>query len=205
MRKLIPILDPAHGVDVPGKRSPDGKHLEYEWSRRICSDLYKELTAHGFRVEITNKEIKEIGLSKRKNIANSINCSSNQIKLLLSIHNNAAGSDNKWKKARGVEIYTSKGQTRSDIFADIILNNLIVDFPTVEGHKYRVDLTDGDLDKESNLTVLMGNYYAVLLEWLFQDNIQDVGLLSCDLMNYRLVQSLVKSLIYIDEHLNELK
>ena len=23
------ILDPAHGIDVAGKRSPDGKHREY--------------------------------------------------------------------------------------------------------------------------------------------------------------------------------
>ena len=32
MRKLIVILDPAHGSDVKGKRSPDGTHLEYLWS-----------------------------------------------------------------------------------------------------------------------------------------------------------------------------
>ena len=165
MRKLILILDPAHGIDTPGKRSPDGNHREYEWSRKICSDLYKELINYGFQVEITNKEEKEIGLTKRKNIANAIKCSSNQIKFLLSIHNNAAGSDGQWKNARGIEIYTSKGQTRSDIFADIIMDNLMVDFPTIEGHKYRVDLTDGDMDKEANFTVLMGNYYAVLLEW----------------------------------------
>ena len=204
MRKLIPILDPAHGIDTPGKRSPDGNHREYDWSRKICSDLYKELTNYGFQVEVTNKEETEIGLTKRKNIANGIKCSSNQIKFLLSIHNNAAGSDGQWKNARGIEIYTSKGQTRSDKFADIIMNNLMVDFPTIEGHKYRVDLTDSDLDKEANFTVLMGNYYAILLEWLFQDNVQDVGLLNCPLINHRLVQSLVKSLIYIDEHLNEL-
>ena len=204
MRRLIPILDPAHGIDTPGKRSPDGNHRECEWSRKICSDLYKELINHGFQVEITNKEETEIGLTKRKNIANGIKCSSNQIKFLLSIHNNAAGSDGQWKNARGIEIYTSKGQTRSDKFADIIMDNLMVDFPTIEGHKYRVDLTDGDKDKEANFTVLMGNYYAILLEWLFQDNVQDVGLLNCPLINYRLVQSLVKSLIYIDEHLNEL-
>ena len=34
MKKNITIiLDPAHGEDVPGKRSPDGVHREYRWSR----------------------------------------------------------------------------------------------------------------------------------------------------------------------------
>ena len=32
MKKNITIiLDPAHGEDVPGKRSPDGVHREYRW------------------------------------------------------------------------------------------------------------------------------------------------------------------------------
>lgn len=29
MKKLTIILDPAHGIDIAGKRSPDGKHREY--------------------------------------------------------------------------------------------------------------------------------------------------------------------------------
>ena len=43
MRKLIVILDPAHGSDVKGKRSPDGTHLEYIWSREICKKLKDRL------------------------------------------------------------------------------------------------------------------------------------------------------------------
>ena len=203
-RTLVPILDAAHGVEVPGKCSPDKSHKEYEWSRVILSILADELTHHGFRVEFTNTAENEIGLSKRKNIANSIKCSTGQIKFLLSLHNNAAGCDNNWHSARGIEIYTSKGQTLSDKFAEVIFDNFKQDFPTLEGFKYRVDTTDNDNDKESNFTVLMGSSYsAVLIEWLFQDNLKDLGLLKCPLINDRLVKSLVKSLIYIDEHINE--
>lgn len=204
-RKLIPILDPPHGCDVPGKRSPDSRHLEYDWGRKICKLLEDELINLGFRVEYTNTEEREIGLSKRKQIAESIKCLPDQTKFLLSLHNNAAGADNNWHNARGVEIYTAPGQTKSDIFADIILNNLKEDFPTIDGFKYRTDLSDGDLDKEAKFTVLMGRgYSAILLEWLFQDNVKDLALLQCPLVNMRLVRSLCRSLVYIDEHLKEL-
>lgn len=46
-----------------------------------------------------------------------------------------------------------------------------------------MDLSDGDNDKESKFTVLMGSgYSAVLLEWLFQDNREDVALLTSDMV-----------------------
>ena len=205
MRNLVVILDPPHGCDGPGKRSPDGTHLEYDWGRKICNKLADELTNWGFRVEFTNTQEKEIGLSKRKLIADSIKCLPQQIKFLLSIHNNAAGADGNWMKARGVEIYTSRGQTKSDKFAEVILNQIRESFPSNESLRYRVDLSDGDQDKESNFTVLMGKtYYAVLLEWLFQDNVQDLTMLKSAEHNDLLVYSLCKALIYIDEHINEL-
>ena len=47
----------------------------------------------------------------------------------------------------------------------------------------------------------MGNYYAVLIEWLFQDNKEEVILLKDKTINSRLVVSLVNSLIEIDEQL----
>lgn len=206
MRNLVIILDPAHGSDVAGKRSPDNTHLEYEWSRMICSDLYKDLTGLGFQVYITNPEEREIGLTKRKNIANSINASSNQIKLLLSLHNNACTADGSWGVARGYEVYTSRGQTLSDKIADILMKNLIDEFPSIDGYKARYDNLDGDLDREANFTVLMGsNYYAVLIEWLFMDNLYDLSLLKSDDVNYRFIQTIIRSLLYIDKNLNEIR
>lgn len=201
-RKLVVILDPAHGENISGKRSPDGTHLEYKWSRERCKELHTMLTMRGFRVEYTNTTNLEIGLTKRQSIANAIPIEEGQTRFLISLHNNAAGSGKNWMKARGFEIFTSKGQTKSDGFADIIMKYLIEAFPATHGYNHRVDLSDGDLDKEENFTVLMGRgYSAVLLEWLFQDNVDDVSMLRNSSINERLVDTLVKAIIHIDETL----
>ena len=201
MSKLVIILDPAHGEEVPGKRSPDGKHREYKWSRNICNRVAEELVQRDIKVVFTNLTEKEIGLSKRKNFANSLEIKEGEIKFLVSIHNNAAGNGDNWMQARGFEIYTSKGQTLSDKFASIIFQGLRDDFPNFEA---RMNTSDGDEDKEENFTVLMGNYPAVLLEWLFQDNQQDVELLANEKTNELLVKSLVGSLLYINHNLDSL-
>lgn len=198
MRKLIIILDPAHGSDVPGKRSPNGKHLEYRWSREICKALANKLVANDFRVEFSNNSEKEIGLSKRVSFANHLDFNEGEIKFLVSLHNNAAGNGSDWMNARGVEIYTSKGSTRSDEFAEVIMKNLKTDFPDNNIVKFRYG--NDQLGKEANFSVLMGStYYAVLLEWLFQDNKEDYELLHNYQVNSHLVDSLVKALIEIDD------
>jgi N-acetylmuramoyl-L-alanine amidase len=204
MKKLVIILDCAHGADVKGKCSPDGTHREYKWSRLICGKLRDKLESLGYRVEYTNKTENEIGLSQRKNIANNIKIDSDQVKFLISLHNNAAGNGSNWTNATGFEIFTSKGQTLSDKFAQVIMSNLQKDFPESNGFKHRVDLTDGDLDKEENFTVLMGNYYGILLEWLFQDNKEDVKLLNDEIINNKLIDSLIKSINYINDNFSNL-
>lgn len=206
MRKLVVILDPAHGSDVAGKCSPDGTHKEYQWSRKVCNMLEDALLEKDFRVEFTNVYESEIGLSKRKQFASDLIVDADQIKLLVSLHNNAAGNGNKFMSARGFEIYTSVGKTKSDEFAEIIMKNLMIDFPTLMGFKHRVDRSDGDLDKEANFTVLMGaGYSAILLEWLFQDNKEDLAKLKDENTNRKLVSSLVKSLIQIDDQIGHIK
>lgn len=206
MRRVLVIIDFAHGADVAGKRSPDGKHLEYLWSRKVGNWLAESLRDKGFEVAFTNTSSNEIGLSKRKNIANELDTPRGGVKILLSLHNNAAGDGTSWKTARGFEIYTTKGQTRSDLFADVVFRQLEKDFPSTDGYKARVDTSDGDVDKESNFTVLMGNsYWGMLLEWLFQDNEADVKLLQDEVVNHKLVDSLTQAFITIDENLDNLK
>lgn len=173
---LTIILDAAHGEDVSGKCSPDGKLKEYKWSRNMINLIIPRLRAIGYKVLQTNETDKEIGLTKRKNIASEM---PGDNKILLSIHNNAAGSDGKWHDATGFEFWTCKGQTKSDVFAECMCTCFKKAFPDI---KMRVDETDGDSDKESNFTVLMGSGYSgVLAECLFQDSKKDVEkLLSCD-------------------------
>lgn len=171
MKSLVIILDPAHGKNVPGKSSPDGMHKEYFWSRYVCSKLQKMLKNNGYDVFITVSDDNEPGLKERVKRANKFPGTK---KILISIHNNAAGDGLTWRTASGVEIYTTTGKTKSDIVATEIMDCIQKNFSYL---KIRSDFIDGDIDKESNFTVLTGKYYAVLLEWLFMDNREDLKII----------------------------
>lgn len=197
MKNIVIILDPAHGADVKGKSSPDNRHYEYRWSRDRVKALVPMLTHLGYEVFVTTDSENEPGLSKRKNFATQI--SKGKKKLLLSLHNNAAGSNGKWMDARGVEVYTTPGVTDADICADFILGRLKEDFP---GIKFRYN-KDAYLerDKESRFTVLMGaDYMGVLIEWLFQDNKDDVELLTDSAINRKFESSIVGAIETINNY-----
>jgi len=84
--------------------------------------------------------------------------------LYVSIHSNAGGGS-------GFEVWTSPGQTLSDRYAEIWGQELKKSFPEFP---FRVDKTDGDLDKESKFWVLVHTAMpAVLGELLFFDNPKD--------------------------------
>lgn len=183
-KKLLIILDPAHGIDVPGKRSPDGRHREYKWSRERCEQIAILLRAHNYTVVFTNESDIEIGLSKRKSVANEYAKQyPDLVSLLISPHNNAAGNGAEWLKASGIEVFTSIGRTTSDIFADYMLTQLKKWFPDAKHRYYKDEYLERD--KEANFTVLMGNYSAMLIEFLFQDNKEDVALLEDPIINKR--------------------
>lgn len=196
MRELLLILDAAHGSNVPGKCSPDNSHKEYVWSRDIVNKIKLKLQKLGFTVFETVKGSLEPGLSVRKNVAEKIVGSK---KLLISFHNNAAGSDGDWHNATGFEVWTTQGITGSDTCADYVINQLKKDFPEircrVKENRYLYK------DKEENFTVLTGKgYMAVLIEWLFQDNKEDVSLLQSKEVNDRFISSICKAIVLIDSH-----
>ena len=175
MSKYLYILDPAHGSDTPGKRSPDGKHREYLWSRNIIKLILDDPRSSQYdMISPFLKRETEPGLSTRVRYYNLLK--SIKPKLVISLHNNAQGSGAQWMNARGFSIYTSKGQTKSDKFAEIFINKFVQRFPLL---KTRVETIDGDKDYEQNFTILMGsNYFAILMEILFQDNKEDVEILN---------------------------
>ncbi len=93
--------------------------------------------------------------------------------LFISIHNNAFNGT-----ARGFEIFTSKGTTKSDDLATAIGERVRSLYQNLN-LKLRFDFSDGDLDKEADFYVLKRTKgVAVLLECLFFDNPQDAKLLS---------------------------
>lgn len=185
MEKKVIILGTAHGDNVAGKCSPDGKFREFRYSREICEALRERLEARGYKVYIDieqntvpSKQSDELVL--RANIVNNLctkfgtlNC------VYVSIHVNAAGSDGKWHGARGWSVYTSKGRTRADALATSIWNSAKSTLPLDHKTALRSDMSDGDPDYESNFYVLAHTKCpAVLTENLFQDNEEDVAYLT---------------------------
>lgn len=188
------ILDAAHGAETPGKRSPDGRFREYKWSRDIIAKLKSKLQSLGFEVFESNSTEREIGLSQRVQNTNKIK---RKNKIFISIHSDAAGNGIDWMSARGYSVYTTPGQNNSDKFAEILLNNFQKDFPELKG---RFDNSDGDKDKEANFQVIKGaNCPAVLVEWCFQDNKEDVEILLNDEYNEKFIVSIIKSIEKWDE------
>lgn len=185
------ILDMAHGLDTPGKCSPDRTHYEWEWSRKILYAVKEGLEAKGVKCVLSNDKPTEIGLLNRVKNMNNVT----EKAFVFSLHNNAAGMG-EWKTARGASIWTTKGVTASDAFATYISMQLQKDIP--EAGKWRFDYySDKDLDWESNFTVLMSKHPSVLLEWLFQDNKEDLLLIKNEDINKKLINSLIEVLQHI--------
>ena len=169
------LIDPGHGIDTPGKRSPDGKFREYLWNRQVADLLGARLVAMGIDASPVVTETNDIPLSTRVQRVNRI-CSkvgaSNVI--LVSIHANAAGNGG-WMNAKGWSCYTSKGNTESDRIAECLYDAFEKEFPD---RKIRKDLSDGDRDWEENFYVLAKSRCpAVLLENFFYDNLEECAFL----------------------------
>lgn len=167
------ILDNGHGLNTPGKRSPDGTLIEAIYTRQLVKDLALELEKHGHTVHILVPEPEDIPLNVRVKRINAI-CRAKGIEntILISIHVNAAGNGSKWLNATGWSVYTCKGQTESDRLADCLCEAAIKHFP---GRRIRTDFSDGDPDWEENFSLLSDTLCpAVLTENFFMDSRSDL-------------------------------
>jgi N-acetylmuramoyl-L-alanine amidase len=115
-------------------------------------------------------EIIDTPLSKRVQKANFA-AKNYKGSIYLSIHGNAAEN----KSARGWEAFTSRGQTQSDIYAELLYKEVKKAYPN---WVYRSDLTDGDMDKEERFFVLTKTLMpSVLSENGFFTNFQDAKMM----------------------------
>ena len=106
------LIDNGYGSDTPGKRSPDGRFLEWKYNREIAARVTSELIRLGYDAELIVPEDSDIPLAERCRRVNA-HCEriGHQNVILVSIHCNAAGNGSKWMNARGWSVYTSKGDT----------------------------------------------------------------------------------------------
>lgn len=191
---MLILIDPGHGIDTPGKRSPDGKFLEYLWNRQIADLLLDRFMIMGIDASLVVTETNDISLATRVQRVNKM-CSkvgaSNVI--LLSIHSNAAGDGSKWMSAQGWSCYTSKGETKSDMIAECLYDAFETEFAE---KKIRKDMSDGDRDWEENFYVLAKSKCpAVLLENFFYDNRDECAWLLKNETKERIADAIVKGIV----------
>lgn len=191
---MLILIDPGHGIETPGKRSPDGKFLEYLWNRQIADLLLDRFMIMGIDASLVVTETNDISLATRVQRVNRV-CSkvgaSNVI--LLSIHSNAAGDGSKWMSAQGWSCYTSKGETKSDMIAECLYDAFEAEFAD---RKIRKDMSDGDRDCEENFYVLAKSKCpAVLLENYFYDNRDECAWLLKNETKERIADAIVKGIV----------
>ena len=188
------LLDPGHGLNTPGKRSPDGKLLEYAYTRELARRIVSILQSRGYDSELLVPEDDDIPLSERVRRTNA-HCQalgkSNVI--LISLHLNAAGDGTKWMNATGWSCYTCKGQTESDRLADCLYDAAIKNFPD---RRIRKDYSDGDPDWEENFYILRHTQCpAVLTENFFMDSRSDLEYLQSRAGKQAVVDTHVEGII----------
>lgn len=182
---------------IPGKCSPDGEFKEAIFSRELVKDLLPIMQSYGFISLVDYPGLTPDGVNI-KAYANSWRDQQNaelnfrvrkvnevckiygkENVIYVSLHVNASGNG-QWMKASGWEIFTSPGQTKSDVLATCMWNaakNYLGDLTTI-----RSDWSDGDPDKEAKFFVLTKTKCpAVLVENLFMDNKEDLNILKSDI------------------------
>ena len=146
-------IDPGHGVNTPGKRSPDSSLLEYKFNQDIAKYLKQELDRHNIKNLITCDGSYDMSLTERANKANNAGCD-----LFISIHGNAYGET--WNNASGWEDYVCAKGGNAEKFAKLLNKYCITD----------LGLKDRGV-KTANFTVLLKTKMpAVLTENGFYTN-----------------------------------
>lgn len=164
------LLDEGHGgllnghyVTAPKKmfKFPDGLTI-YEGviNREIGSRLAGLLQKANIDFDFISDEVDDLSLTVRVQRADN-RFQKDKRCIFLSVHSNAGGGS-------GFEIFTSKGQTKSDKIAQIFCEVYKRSFPE---YPFRSDQSDGDFDKEENFFLLRKtDCPALLVENLFFDN-----------------------------------
>ena len=188
------LIDPGHGIDTPGKRSPDGLFREYLWNRQVADLILEGLVSAGVDASLIVTETNDVTLRNRVNRINTIyNRVGASNVLLVSVHANAAGNGSAWMNARGWSCYTSKGKTQSDQVAECLYDAFEAEF---QDRKIRKDMSDGDRDWEENFYVLQKSKCpAVLLENFYYDNREECAWMLQEETKKRIASAAVKGII----------
>lgn len=192
------VLDFGHGgVDATGEYTTapakmhkfDNGETAYEGliNRQIGKVLLELFEKDNYNIVCTVAPscAEDVSLRKRVKVANSF---SPRETIFISIHSNASITH----RGRGFEIYTSRGETKADVLATCIADEVEKLYHNLS-LKLRYDFTDGDKDKEADFYVLRKTKCpAVLIECLFFDNMKDFKFLRSEEFQKSLAKRIYK-------------
>lgn len=162
------LIDNGHGCNTPGKRSPDGRLQEWQWTRGIAKRIVDGLLAKGYDASLLVAEDHDVSLRERVARANRYADA-----LVVSVHVNAAGMGNAWRLARGWSVHVS----RNAGMGSRRLAALLADSAREHGLTVRTPLPHCDYWTQNLAICRDTRCTAVLTENLFMDNRQDCALL----------------------------
>ena len=170
--KVIILLDNGHGAETPGKRSPDGRLMEWEYTRQLAGAIEARLLAGGYNVRRIVEETADVPLRERCRRVNEV-CRTHPHVLLISLHCNAAGNGSQWCEARGWGAYVSLNASENSKR----LARRLCEAAELFGQKVR-RYAPGQPWWPQDLAMCRDTKCpAVLTENLFQDNRADVDYL----------------------------
>ena len=161
--------------------------FEHEFNLDISNRIRAGIKDSVF-VVFTREDEHDISLEERVVLANSFTKAFDKL-LYVSVHANAGGGT-------GWEVFTSKGETKSDEYATVFYNEMKKEFPDM---KFRKDTLDGDVDKEANFYVLKHtNMAAVLTENFFMDTLKpDCELIMSDEGRQKIADAHIRAILTI--------
>ena len=179
MSKII-ALDAGHGLNTPGKQTPDGIK-EWELNDKVRDKIVDKLSGYDvkFLFPDNNEGNTDESLTDRK--AMYIN---GHADAAVSVHHNAfTGS---WNNATGVEVYVDKNATDKDLELANLIHKKLVEYTGLKGRGV----------KRANFTVIYQNEIpAVLVEGGFMDGENDYKVITSDQGQDAYARAVAESLI----------
>lgn len=185
------LIDNGHGNNTPGKRSPDGRLMEWAYNREIAKAVVAELKKQGYDAQLIVTEDKDISLTERVNRVNAwCNRLGTANVVFVSIHVNAAGNGS-WYNASGWLPYVAPNASAKSKDLARILYKYALEYK-LQGNRSM----GPEHYKVGNFTVIVKTKCpAVLTENMFQDNLRDVEFLLSDEGKRQIVDIHVKGLM----------
>lgn len=180
------LIDNGHGINTPGKRSPDGRFREYAYTRLIASGVVQNLIYRGYDAALLVPEPYDVCQRMRIERVNSwCRLLGKRNVILVSIHVNAAGEGNSWHNTSGWCCYAPKGRVSGEKLSSALFNAASIHLP---GHIISKECFIGDTVRDDDYSILANiDCSAALTENGFMDCKESIQFLESEDGKWQLV------------------